>query len=286
MANILRQIRPAIQNPFPLPAEYLFPDAINADAKKAYSNMSLTDKLINGGKLWSMYDLMRYYHSGFMPTNNDANYIEYEIDFTHNDIAGEAKGDPLMINQVKTKLLESFQPLSSAVETQYAKNKTDIVTQQSGLLATSLTQQRRGGGYSGGGLYDNMEMQPQQQQMQMQPQQQQMQMQQPPPDMFSGGPQSILSPEYLTDRCLTSIGGITFNSLNRIFVTRTFVSLPLVESMDGKPIHLTLAETTKQFPTDESQTGGIHHKKDGYHARSRRHRSRKAKRAERAERAE
>ena len=302
MANNLRQIRPAIQNPFPLPAEYLFPDAINADAKKAYSNMSPADKIINGGKLWSMYDLMKYYHSGFMPTNNDANYIEYEIDFTHNDISGEAKGDPLMVNQVKTKLLESFQPLSSAVETQYAKNKTDIVTQQSGILATSLTQQRRGGGLDGNMQYDQMQpqqqqmqmqMQPQQQQMQMQPQQQQMQMQpqqqqmqQLAPDMFNGGPQSILSPEYLTDRCLTSIGGITFNSLNRIFVTRTFASLPLVESMDGKPIHLTLAETVKQFPVDESQTGGIHHKKDGYHARSRRHRSRKAKRAERAERAE
>lgn len=277
MANSLRQIRAAIQNPFPLPAEYLFPDAVNAEAKKAYESMSPADKLINGGKLWSMYDLMKYYHSGFMPTNNDANYIEYEIDFTHNDLTGEAKGDPLMVNHVKTKLLESFQPLSSMVESGMSKVKMNILTDSTKILSSAVSRPLRGGILTDD---DNQNGQ----QPQLQPQ-----MQQPSSDMFDGSPGSVLSPEYLTDRCLTSIGGITFNSLNRIFVTRTFASLPLVQSMDGKPVHLTGAQTIKQFQPDEAQAGGIKNKKEEHRIKNRtrrHHRSRREKREKRDERDE
>ena len=291
MANQLRQIRSAVQNPFPLPAEYLFPDAINAEAKKTYEAMTQDQKIINGGKLWSMYDLMKYYHSGFMPTNNDANYIEYEIDFMHDDIPGEIKEDPVMVNLVKTKMNEAFQPLSSMVTTQYAKNKTDMISEQSGILASSLSRRMGGGGeFDNNNNNNNNNNQFAQQQMPgnqgQQQQQQQPQQQQPSGNMFDGNPQSILSPEYLTDRCLSSIGGITFNSLNRIFVTRTFDSLPLVKQMDSVPLHLTGVQANNLFklPKDESQAGGINYKKDidykeAYlRARTKRHRSRRARR--------
>ena len=281
MANELRQIKAAIQNPFPLPAEYLFPGDANSSARKSYENMSQSDKIINGGKLWSMYDLMKYFHSGFMPTNNDANYIEYEIDFTQGDIAGESKTDPIMVNLVKTKLLEAFQPLSSKVESQFASDKSAILAEQTGILSKAVMSSRVGGAeFDGNNQYVQQPMQQMQQPMQ--------QMQQLVPAigaMFNGNSQSILSPESLTNRCLTSIGGITFNSLNRIFVTRTFASLPLVAAMDGKPI-LPTADLTKLQFVQESQAGGINHK-NSHTSKTRRHRSRRKERRERErERAE
>ena len=281
MANELRQIKAAIQNPFPLPAEYLFPGDANSSARKSYENMSQSDKIINGGKLWSMYDLMKYFHSGFMPTNNDANYIEYEIDFTQGDIAGESKTDPIMVNLVKTKLLEAFQPLSSKVESQFASDKSAILAEQTGILSKAVMSSRVGGAeFDGNNQYVQQPMQQMQQPMQ--------QMQQLVPAigaMFNGNSQSILSPESLTNRCLTSIGGITFNSLNRIFVTRTFASLPLVAAMDGKPIVPTADITKLQF-VQESQAGGINHK-NSHTSKTRRHRSRRRERRERErERAE
>ena len=112
----------------------------------------------------------------------------------------------------------------------------------------------------------------------MQPQMQQM----PAASIFNGNSQSILSPESLTNRCLTSIGGITFNSLNRIFVTRSFASLPLVSSMDGKPVAPTKAITDHQF-TAETQAGGIDPKKS-HSSKTRRHRSRRNREARREER--
>ena len=165
MNEELRQVRPAIRNPFPLPSEYLFPDAANSEAKKIYEKMSTEDKIINGGKLWSMYDLMKYFHSGFMPTNNDANYIEYEIDFIQGDFTGESKTDPVMTNLVKTKLLEAFQPLSSKVESKFASEKAAILAEQTGILSKAVMTTGMRGGEN-----DQIQMQMQLKQMQKQKQ--------------------------------------------------------------------------------------------------------------------
>ena len=64
---------------------FLIPKEILSDAeKKMYEDIEKNnpEELKQRYKWWSMHDIMKFYHSGLIPKENDANFFPYKIDLT------------------------------------------------------------------------------------------------------------------------------------------------------------------------------------------------------------
>jgi hypothetical protein len=208
----------------PLPPDYLYPNDENS--RKIYEKLTIPDQLNSGGKWWSMYDLMKYFHSGFLPEEGDSNYIRYEIDLTAPELKNAMSTDPNLKSTVDTSMMTGLTKLSGQLLGQVAKAKQ--MATESVAAATSsglgLSVRRGGKRKSWRGGDDTM-----QQGMMMQPGMMQQGMMQP--EDPSAEIAKLLKPENLEQECLNDVFQILFNSRNRIFIT------------DSKPGSLALVST-------------------------------------------
>ena len=108
-----------LANLTPLPGELLY--ATNTDMAKAYNAKPDEEKFKEGGKWWSMYDLMKEFHSGILPEHGASNYLEFEIDFTSPHLKVASITDPNMVQEVNSTMTIGLQSLSSKIQALLAK---------------------------------------------------------------------------------------------------------------------------------------------------------------------
>jgi hypothetical protein len=199
----------------PLPGEYLYPDSDDASKKRleTYNALSDADKLNRGGKWWSMFDLMKYFHSGILPEHGDTNFINFEIDFTSPELKRAESTDPTLKQEVMSSMTPGLQELSSKLLKQIADMKVAATTN----VAAATSQ----------GLMGRMGMG-----------------QQPQAPVQGGSKkkktkggaietiEDLLNPMKLEEECLKDLFRIKLNSRNRIFITDSKKgSLALVETL-------------------------------------------------------
>jgi len=188
-----------LPNLTPLPGYLLYP---TDDTKaKAYDNLKSDDERFKeGGKWWSMYDIMKEFHSGILPEHSDANYLEFEIDFTSPHLKVATITDPNMVQELNSTMTIGLQSLSSKIQSLISKLQLEANVQAmrastSGVL--SRQQQLPGGGgkrkKKGGAPGD--------------------------PPNAADEINNLVNPTNLEKECLKDIFRVKVNSWDRIFIT-------------------------------------------------------------------
>jgi len=115
----------------PLPGDYLYPgkDEESKKAREVYDALKDVEKIKNGGKWWSMYDLMKFFHSGFIPEEGDNNYITFKLDLTSPTLKWNSVINPSLLQRINTPTNTLTQKLSTDVNNLIAAMKVQTTTQ-------------------------------------------------------------------------------------------------------------------------------------------------------------
>jgi hypothetical protein len=204
----------------PLPGEYIYPNSDDKSKENLakYNAMSDDDKLANGGKWWSMFDLMKFFHSGFLPEHSDTNFINFEIDFTSPELKRAEVTDPTLKQEVYSSMTPGLQELSSKLLRLIAEMKVAATTNVAAAQSQGLGIGRRGGSKKNrklkGGEGETIDM--------------------------------LLDPMKLEEECLKDLFRIKLNSRNRIFITDSKPGkLALVDILNLPRDPAPLADTTQ-----------------------------------------
>jgi hypothetical protein len=197
-------IEAKLGNLTPLPGYLLYPDS--KDKAEAYDKLpSDQAKFDEGGKWWSMYDLMDYFHSGIMPEHSKSNYFEFEIDFTSPHLKVASISDPNMVQELNSTMTTGLQSLASNVQNLISKLQVEASNKTLDISTGALLTNRRGGTTKrklkrgGDGELAG----------------------QPPAAGLGTADQitALLSPANLEIECLKDIFRVKLNTWDRIFIT-------------------------------------------------------------------
>lgn len=198
-------IEAKLANLTPLPGNYLYPKD-NAKAE-AYDKLPSDEaKFKEGGKWWSMYDLMKYFHSGLLPEHSDANYFNFEIDFTSPHMKVAAVTDPNMVQELNSTMTTGLQTLASNVQNLISQLQVEANNATVGLTTSALTRPRIGGKGKGKGKGKRGG-------------EGEVPMAAAPAISTADKIKNLLSAENLEVECLKDIYRVKLNTWDRIFVT-------------------------------------------------------------------
>ena len=190
----------------PLPGYLLYPDS--KDKAEAYDKLpSDQARFDEGGKWWSMYDLMDYFHSGIMPEHSKTNYFEFEIDFTSPHLKVSSITDPNMVQELNSTMTNGLQSLASNVQNLISKLQVEASNKTLDISTGALLTNRRGGAkrkFKRGGDGEPLPLAGQ-----------------PPAAALGTADQitALLSPANLEIECLKDIFRVKLNTWDRIFIT-------------------------------------------------------------------
>jgi len=230
-----------LTNLTPLPAEYLYPGTDDA-SKKSREAYEKSDKLNNGGKWWSMYDLMRYFHSGFLPEEGDSNFIKFELDLTKPELKLASLLDPKLQQEIDAKINPLVQDFSSKIQDLISKMREEMTTNVAAAAAQrgAPMLMAKGGRHKRirGGDSDT-----------------------------TNAINELVDPMNLKTFILNSISGLEFTSLDRIFITNSVKGqLELAPILgiktDASVIELAIrdANAAANAPADANKVGGRRYK--------------------------
>jgi len=135
---------PKLSNLTPLPGKLLYPK--DSDKAKAYDALpSDADRFAQGGKWWSMYDIMKHFHSGMLPEHSDANYFEFEIDFTSPHLKVVAITDPNILQEVNSTMTIGLQNLATKVQGLISQLQVEASQKAMEITQAALNKPRGGG---------------------------------------------------------------------------------------------------------------------------------------------
>ena len=198
-------IEAKLANLTPLPGNYLYPKD-NAKAE-AYDKLPSDEaKFKEGGKWWSMYDLMKYFHSGLLPEHSDANYFNFEIDFTSPHMKVAAVTDPNMVQELNSTMTTGLQTLASNVQNLISQLQVEANSAMVGLTTSALARPRGGSKGKKNRRGGEGEVPP---------------MAAAPAPAISTADKikNLLSAENLEVECLKDIYRVKLNTWDRIFIT-------------------------------------------------------------------
>jgi len=124
---------------------FLIPKEILSDAeKKMYEDIEQNnpEELKQRYKWWSMHDIMKFYHSGLIPKENDANFFPYKIDLTAPELLQNKYRDQDLVNGFEVAM-SKLKDVTSAI----AKYHTEAKAQWSNTMTQSTlgASMRKGG---------------------------------------------------------------------------------------------------------------------------------------------
>ena len=217
--------QPKLTGLVPLPPEFLFPG--KDDASKAalakYAALPPDQRLLNGGKWWSMFDLMKQFYGGIMPEHGETNFIQYAIDLTNPDVKYNEIADPMLVAEINMSMIPTFQQVNTDINAIIGEMKTKAAADALKVVTDANTSNRKSGGKKKGGAPDAAAAAA---------------APAAPAPAAPAAPapaapapaapappaktiESILSADNLKQICLADVAKITLNSLNRIYVTNT-----------------------------------------------------------------
>ncbi len=135
---------PKISNLTPLPGNLLYPDdtKMAEEYDKLPENVRLNER---DGKHWSMYQLMKFFHSGILPEHSDANYFEFEIDFTSPHLRISSIDDPNMVQELHSTMTTGLQSLASKIQGLIGKLQVESSTKALEISQNAINSRRVGG---------------------------------------------------------------------------------------------------------------------------------------------
>ncbi len=206
---------PKISNLTPLPGYLLYPDnpTMADEYDKLPENVRLNER---DGKHWSMYQLMKYFHSGMLPEHSDSNYFEFEIDFTSPHLRISSIDDPNMVQEVHSTMTIGLQSLASKIQGLIGKLQVESSTNALKISQDALNSGRRGGKNKKikqhGGVDGDPALAPAPAAAGFPPAA-------APPLDTAGQLTALLSPSGLESECLQDLFRVKLNTWDRIFIT-------------------------------------------------------------------
>ena len=190
---------PKLSNLTPLPGNLLYPDnsSMADEYDKLPENVRLNER---DGKHWSMYQLMKHFHSGLLPEHSETNYFEFEIDFTSPHLRISSIDDPNMVQEVHSTMTNGLQSLASKIQGLIGKLQVEASTNALKISQDALNRPR-GGGWrkekKRGGADGDVAV----------------------PTDTAGQLTALLNPAGLEAECLQDLFRIKLNTWDRIFIT-------------------------------------------------------------------
>ena len=85
----------SFSEPFMIPK-----DILNDEEKKLYEDIEKNnpEELKQRFKWWSLHDIMKYYHNGIIPKENEANIFAFKIDLTAPELLQNKYRDQDLVN--------------------------------------------------------------------------------------------------------------------------------------------------------------------------------------------
>ena len=167
-------------------------------------------------KWWSLHDLMTIYHDGLMPKENNANYLNFSVDFSSDELERAKLTDPTLGVNIDRALTPGLQKITTAVQQEMMNiQKSDANTLNQNALSRGMMPRAYGGKSKKdkkdkkklkGGDFFNSAAPMQQAPMQQAPMQAQPQ-------------EPIYSAENIEKECLNDLKTLVLTSKSRIFIT-------------------------------------------------------------------
>jgi hypothetical protein len=176
---------------------------------------------------WSLHDLMTIYHSGLIPKENSANYLNFSVDFSSEEMERAKLTDPTLGKNLDAAL-RPLQQITMAVQQEMMNiQRADANTLNQNALARSRAPPAYGGKskkdkkkLKGGDFFNSaappeapMQQAPMQQAPMQQAPMQQAPMQQTQPQ------EPIYSAENIEKECMKDLATLPLTSKSRIFIT-------------------------------------------------------------------
>ena len=198
---------PKITNLTPLPGNLLYPDnsTMADEYDKLPENVRLNER---DGKHWSMYQLMKYFHSGILPEHSDSNYFEFEIDFTSPHLRIATIDDPNMVQEVHSTMTIGLQSLASKIQGLIGKLQVESSTNALQISQNALNRPRGGKKKQRGGVEGDLA-----------PAAAVFPPAAAPPLDTAGQLTALLNPSSLEAECLQDLFRVKLNTWDRIFIT-------------------------------------------------------------------
>ena len=176
---------------------FLIPrDILSKDEQVVYDSVPEADRKLRY-KWWSMHDIMSYYHSGFIPLENNANIFAFRIDLTAPELIQNKYRDNSLSTGLETAMMNLNDVTNAIAQTITSTREKLIMQQQETTLNATM---RRGGKGKGkkqkGGIYELK----------------------PAITDPAFTPSEAFSAQKLKNECMNDLEKDIFNSRNRIFV--------------------------------------------------------------------
>lgn len=94
---------------------------------------------------WSMHDLMKYYHSGLMTKENDANMFSFSIDLTSSEMAANSARNPQLLSGLNTAM-GNLNKITNEISNDFNDAKAENAKQlNETVMNATLPRSQRGG---------------------------------------------------------------------------------------------------------------------------------------------
>lgn len=186
----------SIGEPFLIPR-----DILSKDEQTVYDMVPEADRKIRY-KWWSMHDIMKYYHTGLLTLENDANIFAFRIDLTAPELTQNKYRDNGLGTGLETAMM-NLNNVTNSIAQVISATREKLITQQQ---ETTMNATMRRGGKKGskkgsrklkGG--DTFEIKPN-------------------VNDPAFTPSEAFSAQKLKNECMNDLEKDIFNSRNRIFV--------------------------------------------------------------------
>lgn len=195
-------------------------DILSKDEQAIFDSLTQPERDIQY-KWWSMHDILKYYHSGFITLENDANFFNFKIDLTKAELADMKYRDPQLVAGINQSM-DNLNDVTTAIANRFIQEKAKFAQQQQDSTMRALTPNRQQGGKKRkqkGGI-------------------------------FAVDPNEDISMAFSKDKlreeCMNDLFKDTFTSRNRIFLVDS-LPLPLYTAQTAEALKQAMDQTKAEF---------------------------------------
>ena len=174
---------------------FLIPrDILSKDEQVVYDSVPEADRKLRY-KWWSMHDIMSYYHSGFIPLENNANIFAFRIDLTSPELIQNKYRDTGLGTGLETAMM-NLNDVTNAIAQTITSTREKLIMQQQETTLNATMRRGGKGKKQKGGIYELK----------------------PAITDPAFSPSEAFSAQKLKNECMNDLEKDIFNSRNRIFV--------------------------------------------------------------------
>ena len=119
-------------------------DILSSEEQKVYEQFKdQPAELEKRFKWWSMHDLMKYFHSGLMTKENDANMFSFQIDLTGPELDANSLRNPQLLTNLNTAMA-NLSKITNEISTDFNEAQSANAA-QSTQLVLNATARKNGG---------------------------------------------------------------------------------------------------------------------------------------------